>query len=88
MGIEVLDFSPHESHYLCNVMRARDGAEVIVLNGKGLYAHGTLITADRKCARIKIEKMTKFEYLSHSIILLQAVLKTITMIILCVRQWR
>jgi 16S rRNA (uracil1498-N3)-methyltransferase len=75
MGIGVLELSQHESHHLCNVMRARDGAEVIVLNGKGFYAQGTLITADRKCARIKIEKMTQFEYPSRPIILLQAVLK-------------
>jgi 16S rRNA (uracil1498-N3)-methyltransferase len=76
MKVGTLELSSSESHHLCNVMRARMGSAVTVLNGKGFHAYGTLAVADAKCARIRIERMDKFEYPSCPITLLQAVLKS------------
>ncbi|MDR2602958.1 MAG: 16S rRNA (uracil(1498)-N(3))-methyltransferase [Puniceicoccales bacterium] len=73
--VGILELSPSESHHLCNVMRARIGSAVTVLNGKGFQAYGILVVADGKCAQIEIERIDKIGHPSHPITLLQAVLK-------------
>ncbi|MDR1233319.1 MAG: 16S rRNA (uracil(1498)-N(3))-methyltransferase [Puniceicoccales bacterium] len=76
MEVEILELSQSESHHLCDVMRARVGSAVTVLNGKGFQAYGTLVVADGKCAQIRIENIGKLEPFKHPITLLQAVLKS------------
>ncbi|MDR1457623.1 MAG: 16S rRNA (uracil(1498)-N(3))-methyltransferase [Puniceicoccales bacterium] len=75
MGVGILELSSPESHHLCNVMHARIGSAITVLNGKGFHAYGTLAVADGKCAQIRIERIDKFEHPNHPTTLLQAVLK-------------
>jgi 16S rRNA (uracil1498-N3)-methyltransferase len=70
-----LELSQRESHHLCNVMRARAGEEVVVLNGDGIVARGKLSVPDGKCAEITVEKMAKKEKPENAITLLQATLK-------------
>jgi 16S rRNA (uracil1498-N3)-methyltransferase len=76
MEVGMLELSQSESHHLCNVMRARIGSAVTVLNGRGFHAYGTLAVADGKCAQIRIESVDRFEPPDCPITLLQAVLKS------------
>ncbi|MDR1401905.1 MAG: 16S rRNA (uracil(1498)-N(3))-methyltransferase [Puniceicoccales bacterium] len=71
---EVVELSMEESHHLCNVMRTRTGESVTMLNGEGIVARGKLMASEKKCARVKIDSVTKFERPAHSLALLQAAL--------------
>ncbi|MEC9227629.1 MAG: RNA methyltransferase PUA domain-containing protein, partial [Verrucomicrobiota bacterium] len=58
-GYLVLD--PRESHHLVRVFRARESANVEVLDGMGTCFKGRLVAADAKAARIEIDSLERVE---------------------------
>ena len=72
-GYLVLD--PRESHHLVRVFRARESANVEVLDGMGTCFKGRLVTADAKAARIEIDSLERVEKARIAVTLVQAVPK-------------
>ena len=72
-GYLILD--PRESHHLVRVFRARESANVEVLDGMGTCFKGRLVTADAKAALIEIDSLEQVEKARISITLVQAVPK-------------
>lgn len=78
-GSEVSDslcvLDARESHHLVRVFRARVGASVDLLDGKGAVYHGMLAKADAKAAQVQVESVERFERSKQSICLLQSMPK-------------
>jgi 16S rRNA (uracil1498-N3)-methyltransferase len=72
-GYLVLD--SRESHHLVRVFRARESANVEVLDGMGTCFKGRLVTADAKAARIEIDSLERVEKARIAVTLVQAVPK-------------
>ena len=72
-GYLILD--PRESHHLVRVFRARESANVEVLDGMGTCFKGRLVTADTKAARIEIDSLERVDKAQIAITLVQAVPK-------------
>ena len=72
-GYLVLD--PRESHHLVRVFRARENANVEVLDGMGTCFKGRLAAADAKAARIVIDSLERVEKARIAVTLVQAVPK-------------
>ncbi|TXC81469.1 RsmE family RNA methyltransferase [Luteibaculum oceani] len=53
--------SKEESHHMLKVMRLKQGAEFILLNGEGKSAEATLTKADKNIAHCAVEKITIHE---------------------------
>ena len=72
-GYVILD--PRESHHLVRVFRARDSANVEVLDGMGTCFKGRLVVLDAKAARIEIDSLERVEKAQIAVTLVQAVPK-------------
>ena len=72
-GYVILD--PRESHHLVRVFRARESANVEVLDGMGTCFKGRLVVLDAKAARIEIDSLERVEKAQIAVTLVQAVPK-------------
>jgi 16S rRNA (uracil1498-N3)-methyltransferase len=52
----VVRLDPEESHHLCDVRRARPGAELALTDGRGFVYNGTLLGRERDRARVRIDE--------------------------------
>jgi len=70
-----LTLDPEESHHLVTTNRAREGAPVIVFDGKGLEASCTLETADKRGAALLVGESRQFPHMAPQVTLFQAIPK-------------
>jgi 16S rRNA (uracil1498-N3)-methyltransferase len=70
-----LTLDARESHHLIRVLRAKSGDSVFVLDGKGRRYTGSIVRADAKGARVKVDVVEQAERPAWSLTLLQSIPK-------------
>ncbi|MCR4265593.1 16S rRNA (uracil(1498)-N(3))-methyltransferase [Nitratireductor sp. ZSWI3] len=55
----LVDTTREQAHYLINVLRLREGAEVLVFNGRDGEWHAELAEAGRKVARLRLKRQAR-----------------------------
>ena len=75
LGDGYLILDPRESHHLVRVFRARESANVEVLDGMGTCFKGRLVVLDAKAARIEIDSLERVDKARSAVTLVQALPK-------------